>query len=198
MSNIDACTGMSKSREPPESVAFSSAERGIWWLRSRQRRDGEFAGCADDLAGYYKAILAFSATGRSIPAGRCCRYVTEHFLTSTGELASGDRKTGVVRFERNLANYMNGWVAAGAWSLEAFELAERVVCGLERAQSTRHGGVLTGPAKWSAQIRPGDRGQLRAGLPDHRPSGRRRGGGTVSDRRPAETTGSRALARSVL
>jgi hypothetical protein len=153
MSNIDACTEMLKSREPPEAVAFSSAERGIWWLRSRQRPSGEFAGCADDLAGYYQAILAFGAAGRSIPAGRCCRYVTEHFLTSTGELASGDRKTGVVRLEHNLANYMNGWVAVGAWSQDAFELAERVVRRLEGAQSARHGGVLTGPANWSGRPR---------------------------------------------
>jgi hypothetical protein len=54
---------------------------------------------------------------------------------------------------QNLANYMDGWVAIGAWLQQDFDLGERVCSRLTQAQSERHGGILTGPAQWSGPPR---------------------------------------------
>jgi hypothetical protein len=55
--------------------------------------------------------------------------------------------------EANLANYMDGWIAIGAWLLWDYELAEEVCRRLEAQQTPKHGGILTGPIKWAGRAR---------------------------------------------
>lgn len=131
----------------------SAAGRGADWLEARLRSDGAFDGCEYDLAGYYKSILTLAVCGRLEAASRCVTYVGRNLRTAAGELAVGDSKTGLGRMQRNLASYMDGWVAIGAWLLEAFELADEVARNLARLQSDRHGGVLTGAEKWAGRPR---------------------------------------------
>ena len=126
---------------------------GAAWLESLLNDDGSFVGCADDLAGYYKSLLALAVCGRLDAGARCRTYVRRHFWTADGEFSAKGVKTGLVRMQRNLANYMDGWIAIGSWLLEDFELAESAAKGLARAQSDSHGGVLTGPEKWSGRPR---------------------------------------------
>lgn len=127
--------------------------RGVAWLVSRQLPDGEFEGCGKDLAGYYKSLLAFEICGRLDAGGRCLSYVRDNFVHEDGTLSSGLEKTSLTRMQRNLANYMDGWVAIGAWQLGDLQLAERIVTQLVHHQCESHGGIETGPARWALRQR---------------------------------------------
>lgn len=137
-----------------DSALEDRVRRGASWIESQIQRDGSIAECQDDLAGYYKTLLMLAVCGRLAAASRLKAYVRAHFLGERGNLASpSGRKTSLERMERNLANYMDGWIAIGAWLLEDFDLADHAANALLRQQSRRHGGVLTGPAKWSGRPR---------------------------------------------
>jgi hypothetical protein len=130
--------------------------RGASWIESQVQPDGSIAHCQDDLAGYYKTLLMLAVCGRLAAASQVKAYVRGHFRDGEGNLASpSGRKTGLTRMERNLANYMDGWIAIGAWLLEDFELADQAATSLLRQQSRGHGSVLTGPEKWSGPPRYG-------------------------------------------
>jgi len=55
--------------------------------------------------------------------------------------------------ERNLANYMDGWVAIGSWLLCDYGFADRVAQRLGSQQDEATGGILTGPRKWAGRRR---------------------------------------------
>lgn len=131
----------------------TAVKRGVDWLESQQQPDGSLTGSEDDLAGYYKTLLAFAVCGRLEAAARCRTRLRTHLLGADGELSSGAEKTGIARMARNLANYMDGWVAIGAWLLEDFELADILARHLAETQSAAHGGVLTGPERWAGTAR---------------------------------------------
>jgi hypothetical protein len=130
----------------------ASVDRGANWLGSLQAPHGEFHGCGSDLAGYYKALLMFAISGRLGAGGRCLSYVKEKFASNSGELSSGTQKTSLTRMQRNLANYMNGWVAIGAWLLGDYQFSQRI-CALLKTQQGDSGGVLTGPLQWALKER---------------------------------------------
>jgi hypothetical protein len=138
----------------PELAALSrSVASGIGWLEAQMGADGSFRGSEHDLAGYYKSLLALAVCGRLESAARCRAFLRANLREPSGELAYRGTKTGIARMAGNLANYMDGWVAIGAWLLEDFELAEQIVELLSHAQSATHGGVLNGPEKWAGQAR---------------------------------------------
>ncbi|MDD5761121.1 MAG: hypothetical protein PHP88_01240 [bacterium] len=130
-----------------------SVHRGVAWLESKTSEDGSFRGCENELAAYYKSLLTFAVCGRIDIGAKSLLYLRTHLLGADGELSSGRSKTSITRMERNLANYIDGWVAIGAWILWDHELAEIVCRNLEKQQSPEHGGVLTGPEKWSGPAR---------------------------------------------
>jgi hypothetical protein len=130
-----------------------TVNRGINWLESRTNADGSFRGCEHELASYYKSLLAFAVCGKIHTGARSLLYLRTNLRNEEGELASGGSKTSIARMEANLANYMDGWIAIGAWMLWDYELAEDVCRRLEAQQSAKHGGVLTGPAKWAGRPR---------------------------------------------
>jgi hypothetical protein len=140
-------------RPPDLETLRRSVERGVGWVEAHLQPDGSFIGSRDDLAGYYKSMLALAVCGRLESSARCRSFLRRHFRGPDGELAFSGVKTGIERMARNLANYMDGWVAIGAWLLEDFELANDVACRLTAAQSERHGGVLTGPERWAGPPR---------------------------------------------
>lgn len=131
----------------------SATQRGSNWITKRQEKNGEFNGCAKELAAYYKALLLFAFCGLHDPGIRCLNYVKQNFLNSKGELCSGDSKTNFLRMQRNLANYMDGWIAIGSWFLGDYEFANSISLLLKSQQNAFHGGLLTGPEKWSGRPR---------------------------------------------
>ncbi|MGA2531425.1 MAG: hypothetical protein ABSG19_00170 [Candidatus Aminicenantales bacterium] len=130
-----------------------TVNRGIGWLESRTSVDGSFRGCEHELASYYKSLLAFAVCGKIHTGAKSLLYLRTHLRNSDGELASGESKTSISRMGINLANYMDGWIAIGAWLLWDYELAEEVCRRLEAQQSAKCGGVLTGPVKWAGRPR---------------------------------------------
>jgi len=130
-----------------------AVEAGLSWLSNLQRQSGEYDESGEDLAGYYKSPLLFAECGQVTQGGRCLAFIREKFSIEGTELRSGEHKTSLVRMERNLANYMDGWVALGAWIFGDFKLAERLAIRLKRAQSEFHGGIETGPTEWAIRKR---------------------------------------------
>ncbi|MCX6376190.1 MAG: hypothetical protein NTU88_09215 [Armatimonadetes bacterium] len=130
-----------------------TVDRGIGWLESRTNEDGSFRGCEHELASYYKSLLAFAVCGKVHTGAKSLLYLRSNLRNAQGELASGESKTSITRMASNLANYMDGWIAIGAWLLWDYELAEEVCRRLEAQQSPKHGGVLTGPIKWAGRTR---------------------------------------------
>ncbi len=130
-----------------------TVNRGIAWLESRTNADGSFRGGERELAVFYKSLLAFALCGKVHEGARSLLYLRTNLRNKEGELTSGASKTSIARMEANLANYMDGWIAIGAWLLWDYGLAEDVCRRLEAQQSPKHGGVLTGPIKWAGRIR---------------------------------------------
>src|SRR6202035_1636107 len=138
---------------PSTADLADSVTRGIGWLEGQVDASGRFRGAERELARYYKSLIAFAVCGRIEAGARSLRQVREE-LNQAGELASNHgAKTAISRMARNLANYMDGWVAIGAWLLTDYALAEIICARLERDQSPDYGGVLTGPSKWSGDER---------------------------------------------
>lgn len=131
----------------------SATKRGANWVAQRQEQNGEFRSCAKELAAYYKALLLFAFCGLHSPGIRCLNYVKQNLLNNEDELCSGTLKTSFLRMQRNLANYMDGWVAIGSWFLGDYEFANRISLLLRNQQNAVHGGVLTGPEKWAGKPR---------------------------------------------
>lgn len=132
------------------NCACNAVSRGAEWLIRHQNPDGSFADCKNELVSTYKALLAFAVSGNTEAGVRCLRYIKAHNLNGERELSSGDGsvKTTFPSNQRNFANYMDGWVAIGAWLLGDFEFAARI-CQRLLQQQAAHGGILTGPEKWS-------------------------------------------------
>ena len=130
-------------------------QSGVSWLAARLASDGSFIGCEAELVAHYKAPLAFAVTGQVAEGVSCLTYIRHHLRSPSGELASGDGtiKTAFERNQRNFANYMDGWVAIGAWLLGEFGFAQEIVERLAQDQSPHHGGIPTGPAKWAGSKR---------------------------------------------
>jgi hypothetical protein len=135
------------------NVLEQAVDSGLCWLSRLQQESGEYRECGHDLAGYYKSPLLFAECGQITLGARCLSFIRRHFLAENGELRFGDRKTSLIRMERNLANYMDGWVALGAWIFGDYELAERLAKRLMSAQSGKNGGVETGPTQWAIRER---------------------------------------------
>lgn len=127
-----------------------SVDRGVGWLEG-QLADGGFRGAERELSAYYKSLVAFAICGRVEAGARAVARVRLDLLGPRAELSSGrgTAKTAIVRMARNLANYMDGWIALGAWLLEDRQLAEAVCQRLGEDQAEKHGGVLTGPPRWA-------------------------------------------------
>jgi len=132
-----------------------SVKRGIAWVEGQAAEDGSFRGARQELSAYYKSLLAFATCGRIEAGMRSLSHVHGCLVGPGGELSSegGTAKTSITRMGRNLANYMDGWVALGAWFLHDWELAERICQRLGQDQSDVHGGILTGPQRWSGPPR---------------------------------------------
>lgn len=155
------------------AVARKAIALGTTWLTSHQLAAGSFADGGDELVSTYKAPLAFALAGQTEAGVKCLQYIKTHNLNGDGELASGDgsHKTGFASNQRNFANYMDGWVAIGAWLLGDYGFAARLSTRL-LPQQAAHGGFPTGPEKWSGKTRYDiltnasiGRAMLLAGLP---------------------------------
>jgi hypothetical protein len=150
---IDATVNATSEPDLGAATLSRSVARGVGWIETQMRADGSFRGSEHDLAGYYKSLLALAVCGRLEPAARCRAFLSANLREPNGELAHKGVKTSIARMSGNLANYMDGWVAIGAWLLEDFELADEIVELLILAQSDEHGGVLTGPERWAGRPR---------------------------------------------
>lgn len=128
---------------------------GGGWVSSHQGRGGGFLGCEGELRAHYKAPLMFAAAGRIAEASRCVAHIRGSLQNEEGELSSagGGVKSEFSRFARNFANYMDGWVAIGAWMVGEYGFADQICSRLLETRSRSHGAIPTGPEKWVGRLR---------------------------------------------
>lgn len=128
---------------------------GCGWVAKHQEKGGGFAACADELRAHYKAPLMFVGAGHIEEGLRCISHIRRKLRNAQGELCSrgGDVKSGFARFARNFANYMDGWVAIGAWLLGEYGFADEICARLLETRSPSNNAVPTGPEKWVGALR---------------------------------------------
>lgn len=130
-----------------------SISRGVSWTLSHQQSNGEFKDCGRELFAYYKALPMFAFCGYLEAGSRCLGYIRDNLRDENGELCSGDIKTSLGRIQRNLPNYMDGWVVIGAWHLEYYDFAQSIMAIGKKQQSKTIGAISTGPKKWAGEER---------------------------------------------
>lgn len=126
-----------------------SIERGSRWLSAAVRDDGSFEHCCFDLASYYKSLLMFAVAGLGDHGTRCLNFIKGNMVNQKNQLCHDCRKTELARLQRNLANYMDAWIAIGSWLLGDYRFSEMICRNLVKQQNSLTGGIKTGPAVYA-------------------------------------------------
>ncbi len=132
-----------------------SVVKGTEWVVQYQKEDGELDDCGKELVAYYKMVQMAALTGQIQSGIHCLQYIKRNMVNANGELCSGDGtiKTYFSHFQPNYANYMDGWIAIGSWLLGDYAFANSICENLIKQRCPKHGGIPTGPEKWSGRLR---------------------------------------------
>jgi len=111
------------------------------WIVQRVGPDGRPIG-AERLNGYYRLPWVLGVNGEREVASRVLSWIAREAIDEHGDLRPGPPR---LPFERSSnASYPLSQLAIGAWHLEQYGLARRVMDGLvERFQSSVSGGVYS-------------------------------------------------------
>jgi hypothetical protein len=116
-------------------------EKATEWLVERVAPDGRPIG-AERLNGYYRLPWALGINGERELASRVLSWIDENVLDDRGDLVPGAAR---LPFEHQAnASYPLSQIAIGAWHLEQYDIAHRVMKGLlSDFQSELTGGVFS-------------------------------------------------------
>src|SRR5262249_50037600 len=119
---------------------------GAAFLESWQRPDGMIGDPATGgLGGFYKAVWALAAAGRTGPAARLTEWIRRHGFTAAGDFAGEFARGGL----EQVYPYPNAWLLGGLLKLQAYDLARPAMRFLALLQDPQSGGFAThrdGPA----------------------------------------------------
>jgi len=144
---------MSKQIPDLKKKLADSMDRGAAWLSSAVEEEGRFEQCPFDLAGYYKSIVLFATAGLWDHGASCLNFMKENLVNEKNQLCHDGRKTELAGMQRNLSNYMDGWVALGSWMLGDYRFSEMISRNLIKQQNSLTGGVKTGPLVYAIRER---------------------------------------------
>jgi hypothetical protein len=116
----------------------SAREAGLNWLTSRISPDGAPVG-ANDVNSYYRVPWALATSGRLVEAGSVMSWMEREALTADGDLVPGAAQTPWTTAN---APYPLAIMAVGAWHLERYDTANRIMDNLERFQDPETGGAF--------------------------------------------------------
>ena len=118
---------------------------GADYLESRQRPDGTIGDVATaGLGGFYKAVWALAAAGRTASAARLAGWLRRHGVTPRGDFAGEFTRGGL----ELVYPYANAWLAGGLVKLSAHDLVRPAMRFLAALQDPASGGMAcaaTGP-----------------------------------------------------
>lgn len=121
-----------------ENRLLHAREAGLEWLASRISLAGVPVGVDSENA-WYRLPWALAGAGRPLEAGRVMTWIERDALTAEGDLVPGAAQTPWTEVN---APYPLGNIAIGAWHLERYDTANRIMENLERFQSPETGGAF--------------------------------------------------------
>lgn len=127
-----------ESMQKALAAVDEARERALSWVVAHIDQDGRPAG-SEIKNGYYRVPWALAVGGRSDIAARVLTWVDAHALDAQGDLLPGSPQTA---FVQSLATYPLSQIALGAWLVERFDIANRVLdCLVDDYYDAESGGV---------------------------------------------------------
>lgn len=121
-------------------VLQASRDRGVEWICSRIGIDGRPAG-SDRLNSYYRIPWSLALAGKRDSASAVLGWIVRHALDEQGDLRAGAAREP---FLSAMASYPLSQIAIGAWHLEQYDVAKKVM-GFVQANLVDHktGGAFS-------------------------------------------------------
>jgi hypothetical protein len=113
--------------------------KGVQWLLNHIDDDGRAVG-ADVRNTYYRLPWTLSLAGEPGVAARVLSWIEREALDATGDLRPGPAQEPNIH---RWASYPLAIIALGAWRLERYATAQRILDTLERFQDPATGGAYT-------------------------------------------------------
>lgn len=109
------------------------------WIRERISSHGQPVG-SSKLNGYYRVPWALAVNGDRDVASKVLGWIVENALTEDGDLTAGSAQ---VPFSSQNSSYPLSQIAIGAWHLEQFDVAQRIMkCLFKHFQDPASGGAF--------------------------------------------------------
>src|ERR1700683_812788 len=132
-------SGEFKHRDKAITRARPPRDLGLSWITSRIDNSGE-PQC--DPAFAYRLPWTLAVSGRREEAAAVLAWTSREVLTADGDSAPGPRRT---KFTSMAASYPLAILAIGAWHLDRYDLANKVMDALAGYQNQESGGAYSQP-----------------------------------------------------
>ncbi len=116
----------------------TAIERGVAWIASKIGHDGEPGATHGH---YYRVPWTLAIAGQRPLGAASLSWIEREALTEDGDLRAGPPRSG---FEMRWSSYPLANLATGAWHLERYDTAKRIVQRLHAFQHPETGGAFTG------------------------------------------------------
>jgi hypothetical protein len=126
-----------KDRSKAIEKARAARERGLSWITSRIDRSGK-PQC--DPAFAYRLPWTLAVSGQRETAAAVLSWTSREVLTADGDMASGSLRT---KFTQMAASYPLAILAIGAWHLDRYDLANKIMDSLVGYQNRSSGGAYS-------------------------------------------------------
>jgi hypothetical protein len=130
-------TGEFKDRGTAIEKALAARERGLSWITSRIGRSGK-PQC--DPAFAYRLPWTLAVSGRRETAAAVLAWAGREVLTAEGDMAPGSLRA---KFTPMAASYPLAILATGAWHLDRYDLANKIMDSLAGYQNPSSGGAYS-------------------------------------------------------
>ena len=131
-------TGEFSDRGKAIEKAQAARERGLSWITSRIDRSGK-PQC--DPAFAYRLPWTLAVSGRRETAAAVLAWASREVLTADGDMALGSSLR--TKFTPMAASYPLAILATGAWHLDRYDLANRIMDSLAGYQNQSSGGAYS-------------------------------------------------------
>jgi hypothetical protein len=121
-----------------EDRLLQARDAGLGWLTRQISTSGNPVG-SESINSWYRLPWALAGAGRDLEAGRVLSWIERSSLTPEGDLIPGPAQS-----PWTVANapYPLGNIAIGAWQMERYDTARKIMDNLKRFQNPKTGGAF--------------------------------------------------------
>lgn len=132
MTNSSLLAGVPRA----EGRLLKARDAGLGWLLTQISTSGNPVG-SESVNSWYRLPWTLAGAGRDLEAGRVLSWIERNALTSDGDLTPGAPQS-----PWTVANapYPLGNIAIGAWQMERYDTARKIMDNLKRFQNPKTGG----------------------------------------------------------